>query len=123
MSYGVSSTVRIGKLLGGLRVLGRLGHLRLERGDLLVALGDLFLVVGGVAAYLRLALLLRLVLCALRGFLAANGLTVHVPSCLSSRKAGRDEQCSYLYRYGHLPNSLQIAFRMSVQNNLDKYID
>ena len=48
-----------------------------------------------------LALLLRLVLRTLRGFLTAIGLTVHVPACLSSRKAGRDEQCPHLYRYGH----------------------
>ena len=63
----------------------------LEGRDLLVALGDLLLVVGGfylrLALLLRflppLALLLRLVLRTLRGFLAAIGLTVHVPACLS----------------------------------------
>ena len=50
---------------------------------------------------LLLALLLRRVLRTLRGFLAAIGLTVHVPACLSLVKAGRDEQCPHLYRYGH----------------------
>lgn len=97
------------QLLGRLGVPRRLGHLGLQGGDLLVALGDLLLVVGGVV-YLRLALLrfllllallLRRVLRTLRGFLAAIGLTVHVSACLSSRKAGRDEQCPHLYRYGH----------------------
>ena len=64
----------------------------LERCDLLVALGELLLVVG--CLYLRLALLLRfllllalllrLVLRTLRGFLAAIGLTVHaVPPFVS----------------------------------------
>lgn len=74
-----------------------------------LARGDLLIVVGGVV-YLRLALLrfplllallLRRVLRTLRGFLTAIGLTVHVSACLSSRKAGRDEQCPHLYRYGH----------------------
>ena len=50
---------------------------------------------------LPLALLLRLVLRTLRGFLAAIGLTVHVSAYLSSRKAGRDEQYPHFYRYGH----------------------
>ena len=50
---------------------------------------------------LLLALLLRRVLRTLRGFLAAIGLTVHIHARLSSRKAGRDEQCPHLYRYGH----------------------
>lgn len=105
------------KLLGRLGVLRRLGHLGLQGGDLLVALCDLPLVVGGLAAYLRLApllrfllplaLLLRRVLRTLRGFLAAIGLTVHVPACLSSRKAGRDEQCPHLYRYGHRRSASQ----------------
>lgn len=99
------------QLLCRLGVLGRLGNLGLQRGDLLVALCDLLLVVGRLAAYLRLALLLRFllllalllrrVLRTLRGFLAAIGPTVHVSACLSSRKAGRDEQCPHLYRYGH----------------------
>ena len=80
------------QLLGRLGVLCRLGHLGLQGRNLLVALGDLLLVVGSVAAYLRLALLrfllllallLRRVLRTLRGFLAAIGLTVHVPACLS----------------------------------------
>lgn len=80
----------------------------LQRGNRLDALGDLLLVVGG--CYLRLdfsrfllflALLLRLVLRTLRGFMAAIGLTVHVSACLSSRKAGKDERCPHLYRYGH----------------------
>ena len=74
------------QLLGRLGVLGRLGHLGLERRDLLVALGDGLPVVGaGVAAHLLLGLrafllllLLRLGLRTLRGFLAAIGLTVHV---------------------------------------------
>lgn len=96
------------QLLGRLCVLRRLGNLGLQGGDLFVALGDLPLVVGGVV-YLRLvllrfllllALLLRRVLRTLRGFLASIGLTVHVSACLSSRKAGRDEQCPHLYRYG-----------------------
>ena len=104
------------QLLGRLGVLGRLGHLGLQGGDLLVALGDLPLVVGGL--YLRLALLrlllllallLRRVLRTLRGFLAAISLTVHVPACLSSRKAGRDEQCPHLYRYGHRRSVSQVG--------------
>lgn len=69
-------------------------------------------VVGGVAAYLRLALLLRLVLRTLRGFLAAIGLTVHVPACLSSVQAGRDEQCPHLYRYGHRRSVSQVRQRI-----------
>ena len=80
------------------------------RNSLLVCLGGgMTTDVGGFAASLRLALLLRFllllalllrrVLRTLRGFLAAIGLTVHVPACLSSRKAGRDEQCPHLY--GH----------------------
>ena len=77
---------------------------------LLVALGDLPLVIGRRGAYLRLALLLWRVL---RGFLAAIGLTVHVPARLSSRKAGRDEQCPHLYRYGH---------RLGVSQGDDVYV-
>ena len=86
-------------------VLRSLSHLGLERGDLLVALGGLLLVVGSRATYLRLALLRFLLLPALplrrglhipRGFLAAVGLTVHVLSCLSSRKAGIVSWCHNL---------------------------
>ena len=80
------------QVLDRLGVLRRLGYLGLRRCNLLIALGDLLLVIGLVTAYLRLALLprfllllallLRRVLRTLRGFLAAIGLTVHVPSCL-----------------------------------------
>ena len=79
------------QVLDRLGVLRRLGYLGLRRCNLLIALGDLLLVVGLVAAYLRLALLrfpllltllLRRVLRTLRGFLAAIGLTIHAPSCL-----------------------------------------
>ena len=110
VSLGLELGDLAAQLLCGLSILSRLGHLGLAGGSLLVALGDLLLVVGLVAAYLRLALLrfllllallLRRVLRTLRGFLAAIGLTVHVPAYLSSRKAGRDEQCPHLYRYGH----------------------
>jgi len=65
---------------------------------------------GPAAFLLLLALLLRLVLRTLRGFLAAIGLTVHVPACLSSRKAGRDEQCPHHYRYGHRRSASQSGF-------------
>lgn len=120
-AVGFSLGLELGDLaaqpLGRLCVLGRLGNLRLQGGDLLVALGDLLLVVGLAAAYLRLALLLRFllllalllrrVLRTLRGFLAAIGLTVHVPACLSSVQAGRDEQCPHLYRYGHRRSASQ----------------
>lgn len=79
------------QLLGRLCVLGRFGHLGLQGGDAGVAVRDLLLEVGGVAAAyfllgLRafLLLLLRLVLRTLRGFLAAIGLTVHaVPPFVS----------------------------------------
>lgn len=106
------------QLLSRLGVLGCLGHLGLQGCDLLVALCDLLLVVWGL--YLRLALLLRFllllalllrrVLRTLRGFLAAIGLTVHVLTCLSSRKAGRDEQCPHLYRYGHRRSVSQVGW-------------
>lgn len=48
-------------------------------------------------------LLLRLLLRTLRGFLAAIGLTVHVPACFSSVQAGKDERCPHLYRYARGP--------------------
>ena len=43
----------------------------------------------------------------LRGFLAGIGLTVHAPAYLSSREAGRDEQCPHLCRYGHRRSASQ----------------
>lgn len=104
-----ASDAALGVLARGLEQ-SRLGHLRLKGRDPLVALGDgLLVVVAGAATVVdyflgarrAFLLLLRLGFLTLRGFLAAILLTVHVPSCLSSRKAGRDEQCPHLYRYGH----------------------
>ena len=97
-----------GQLLGLLGGLGRLGDLRLQRCDLLVALGDGLLLVGSVAAalYPRRRLLLGrrvdLLFLGLRVFLLAISLTVHVCPPLS-HEGGQNERCPHLYRYGYHP--------------------
>ena len=87
-------------LTGGLRCPG-CGSQRALHALLHLEFKEAFLynpmVVISIPFLLLLALLLRRVLRTLRGFLAAIGLTVHaVPPFVSSRGAGRDEQCPHL---------------------------